>query len=118
MVTALQRIAAEAVQVEPPAAGDEDLLAARPAVVEPLQVIAPAAVLVDLVEDPQPSRRQLAAQDVLAVRGDVPVQVGRACARQAERERGLADLARSGDERHLAREVGAQRGGEVPCEVT
>ena len=47
------------------------------------------------------------------MRRDVPVEVGRARLRQAERERGLADLARAGDERHLARQVGAQRGGEV-----
>jgi hypothetical protein len=49
--------------------------AARPAVAEPLQVIAPAAVLVDLVEDPQRPCGQFALEDPLPLRCDVPVEV-------------------------------------------
>ena len=63
VIAALQRVAAEAVEVEARAARDQDALAAAPAVVEALQVPAPGAVLVDLVEDPQPrggsSRRRM-----------------------------------------------------------
>jgi len=68
---------------------------------------------VDFVEDPERSGRQLAPQDTVAVPRDVPAEIGSARARQAERQRSLADLARAGDERHLAREVAPQCSGEV-----
>jgi len=68
---------------------------------------------VDLVEDPQLPRGKLAPQDALAMLDRVPVQIPRPRARQGKRQRGLADLARPGDEHHLAREVAPDRAGEV-----
>ena len=53
MIAALERIAAEPVEVEPAAAGHENPLAGSARVEEALQVVAPPVVLVDLVEDPE-----------------------------------------------------------------
>jgi len=113
VVAALQRIAAVAVEVEPRAPGDQNALAARPAVERPLEKAAPGPVLVNLVEDPQAPGGQFAPQDPLAVRGDVPVEIARGGAGQGSRKRGLADLARPGDERHLARQVAPQLGQKI-----
>jgi hypothetical protein len=63
VIAPLEGVAAEAVEVEPRAARDEDALSPAPAVVEALEEAAPRAVLVDLVEHPQARRRELAAQD-------------------------------------------------------
>jgi hypothetical protein len=52
VITPLQRIAAEAVQIQTAAAGHENALAARAAVIDALEVVAPLTVLVDLVEHP------------------------------------------------------------------
>src|SRR5207248_3923411 len=51
MVAALKGIAAEVVEIESPASCDENLLTVGPAVVNPLEVVAPSAVLVQFVED-------------------------------------------------------------------
>lgn len=75
MVAPLQRVAAEPVEVKPPATGHEDPLSGGAAVVDALHVVAPAPVLVDLVEHPEFGRRQLAPEDLLAVGRYIPVQV-------------------------------------------
>jgi hypothetical protein len=74
-VAALERIAAEAVEIQPCRAGDEGALFRSARVVQPLQVNAPAAELVDLVEEPEVARGQRVPEDRLAVRGDVLVQL-------------------------------------------
>ena len=57
VVAALERVAAEVVHVEARASGHQDTHAFRPCVIQTLQVVAPAPVLVDLVEHPQPGWR-------------------------------------------------------------
>ena len=113
VVAALQRVAAEAVEVEPSAAGDEDALSAPTAVVQTLEIVAPAPVLVELVEHPELRGRQLPTQDALAVPGNVPVEVPGPSTGQAQRERRLADLARPGDEDHLPAQIFAELRQEV-----
>src|SRR5438093_13166791 len=93
VISSLQGIPPKAIDVEPAASGDEDLLSAWPSVVQTLEVIPPAPVLVDLVEDPEPARRQLALEDALAVLRDVPVQPRPFGSRQTQGHGGLADLA-------------------------
>ena len=59
MITSLQRVSAEAVEIEAAAACDEDLLSGAPVVVEPLQIITPLTVLVYLIKDPQLANGEL-----------------------------------------------------------
>ena len=113
VVSPLERIAAEAIKVQPPAAGHEDLLPRRPVVEEALEVIPPGPVLVQLIEDPERRRRQLAPQDPLTVFGDVPVEVAGPRVGQAAREGGLADLPGAGNEHHLARQIAADLSMQV-----
>ena len=113
VIPPLKRIAPKPIEVEPAAARDQDPLSARPAVVNALQVVAPAPVLVDLVEEPEAAGRQLTLQDSLAMLGDVPVQVGLPRAGKAQGERRLADLARSGDEDHFPGEIPADLVGKI-----
>lgn len=49
VVAALQRVAAEAIKVQPGAAGDQDPLPASAAVIKAFEIVPPTAVLVDLV---------------------------------------------------------------------
>ena len=105
MVAALQRIAAEAVEVELGAARDQDLLAGLLVVVETLQVVPPFAVLVQLVERPQLRYRKLTAEDAIAVLRHIPRQVAALAAGQRARERRLPDLPRARDEDHLPAEI-------------
>ena len=113
VVTSLQRIAAEAVQIETAAAGDENALPLRTAVIDALHIVAPLTVLVDLVEHPKRRSGQLAFQNPLTVVCDVIVQVAALCVGNALRERGLADPAWTGDEHHLASQVAADLRIEV-----
>src|SRR5437867_2844031 len=113
VISSLQGIPAEAIDVEPSASGDEDLLSAWPSIVQTLEVVPPAPVLVDLVEDPEPARRQLALEDALAVLRDVPVQPRSLGSRQTQGQGGFSDLARSGQEDHLASEVLPDLGRKV-----
>ena len=112
VVAALQGVAAVAVVVEPAAAGHQDARAAA-AVVDALEEPAPAVELVQLVEDQQRRVREPAAQDRVAVVGDVPVQVARRVRQQAARQRGLAHLPRAGDEDHLPRQIGPDAVGQI-----
>ena len=114
VVAALQGLATEAIEVESPAAGHQDALAAAAAVVEALEIVPPAPVPVDFVEHPERRRRELAAEDPLAALGHVPVQVALRGARDVERQRGLSDLTRPGDEDHLAGQVA----GDLTQQVT
>lgn len=75
MITSLQRLAAEAIEIQLPAARNQNLLALVAPVVQTLQVVAPAAVLVEFIEHPEPGRRKLSPENPLAVRHDVPVEV-------------------------------------------
>ena len=113
VVTSLQRIAAEAVQIETAAAGYENALPLRAAVIDALQIVAPLTVLVDLVEHPQWRSRQLALQNPFTIVCDVVVQVAALCVGNALRERGFADLAWTGDKYHLAFQVAADLRVEV-----
>ena len=114
VVAALQRVAAEAVEIEAGAARDQDPLARAPPVVQTLEPVPPAAVLVDLVEHPELRDRQLAPQDALAVLGHVPVEVPGLGTGDAPGQGRLADLPRSGDEDHLPRQVRLDLGHEIP----
>ena len=105
VVAALQRIAAKAVHVEACAPGHQDPDAPRSRVIQALEVVAPAPVLVDLVEHPQSGRRQLAAEDALAMLCNVPVEVAGSRVRQRERKRGLADLTWPSYKHHLPGEI-------------
>ena len=136
MEAALQRIAAEAVGVEPGAAGHQDAspdlggggsldgwAAAAPGsrglpgntrVVETLQVVPPVPVLVDLVEHPQAGGGKLAPQDAFPVLRDVPVEVAGLGTGQAAGESRLSDLAGAGDKDHLPLEVSLDLVRQVP----
>ena len=113
VVTALQGVAAKPVEIEAGAAGDEDRLATAACVEEPLEVVAPASILVELVEDPQLRDRQLASQNALAVLRHVPAQVPGLPAWQALGERRLSDLPGPGHEDHLLGEVAADLGHQI-----
>ncbi len=114
VIAPLQRVAAVTIEIEPAAAGGQNLLTFRTPVEEALQKAAPGAPLMDLVEDPDPACRQLALQNALAVGSNVPVEVARASARQASGEGGLPNLPRPGEEDHLPFEVGRDLRREVP----
>ena len=127
MEAALERIAAEAVGVEPGAAGHQEAspdvggggsldgrtatapgqcgLPGNTRVVEALQVVPPIPVLVDLVEHPQAGCRKLAHQDAFPVLRDVPVEVAGLGTWQAAGESRLSDLPGAGDKDHLPLEV-------------
>ena len=66
MIPSLKRIAAAAVEVEPRAAGDEDVERSAMLVVQPLHEIAPSAVLVEFVEHDEAAVRELAFEDARA----------------------------------------------------
>ena len=107
MISPLQRIATETVEIEPTTARDQDLLATRAPVVEPLEIVSPAAVLVDLVENPERAGRQLAGEDAAAIVRDIPIQIPRTRSGQAEGKGRLANLPGAGHEHHAALQVGA-----------
>ena len=107
MVATLQRVASEAIKVQPRAARYQNALSASATVIETLQVVSPAAVLVDLIEYPKPSGWQLSFENSLAILRDIPIEVAGRTAVQRARERGLTDLTRAGNEYHLLREIPA-----------
>ena len=115
VVAPLQGLPAVAVEVEPRAARDEDLLARCPAVEHAFEKRSPTAVLVKLVEDESAADRQLASEDTLAVARHVPVEVAHTRAGKRLGERGLPDLSRPGDEDHLAPKVTQDLRREVPA---
>ena len=53
VVSSLERISTEAVEIQPSAARDEDPTTRTAAVEQPLEIVAPTPVLVKLVEDPE-----------------------------------------------------------------
>jgi hypothetical protein len=71
---------------------------------------------VELVEDPQLRGGQLAAENALAVLGDVPIQVAGDSSWKPLGERGLPDLSRTRDEDHLLRQIASELGHEVAAE--
>src|SRR5207249_2180831 len=85
VVATLQGLPSVSIEVEPRAAGDEDLLPLGTAVEHALEKASPAAVLVELVEDEPACDRKLAPQDALAIAGHVPVEVADTRARQDAR---------------------------------
>ena len=101
VISPLKGVAPVPKQLEPAAPRDEDLLPLRPGIVEALQEVAPPAILVDLVEDPEGRGRQLSPEDALPVGLDVPAQIAPGSTGQAPRERRLPDLPRPGNEHHL-----------------
>ena len=105
VIAPLQGIATKAIQVQPRATGYQDLLRSALAVVQAFEIVTPAAVFVDFVEDPKPRGRQLAFENTLAVLGHVPVQIPGGAAQQRAGQGGFADLARAGDEDHFARQI-------------
>lgn len=66
---------AVAVEIQAGGTRDQDALSVRSPVMDALEPVAPAAVLVDLIEGPEPTRGELTPEDPLAVLGDVPAQV-------------------------------------------
>jgi hypothetical protein len=70
---------------------------------------------VQLVEDPQLSCRKLVPEYLLPVLRDVPIEIPLTRSGNRQDKSGLADLPRSGDEHHLALQVGLNLGGEIPC---
>jgi hypothetical protein len=74
-VAPLQRVAAETVQVQTRRPGDQNALVPAMLVEQALQVVAPTPKLVDLVEEPEITRRQLVAQDRPPVGPDVVVEL-------------------------------------------
>ena len=113
MVTTLQGIATEPIEIQPGAAGHQNALTTRSAVVETLEVIAPPAVLVNLVEDPERRWRQLAPEDPFPILRDVPAEIAGCGTGQTLGQRRLADLTRSRDEHHLLGEISTDLGLEV-----
>src|SRR5579883_2871826 len=113
MVATLQRVASEAIKVQPGAARDEDPPSARPPVIEALEIVPPTPVLVDLIEYPEFSGRQLTFENPLAILRDVPIEVARRPAAEGACESRLTDLARAGNEHHLTREILADLRQEV-----
>src|SRR5262249_9031988 len=105
VVPALERVATEPVDVEPSAPGDEDALPTTLDVVHTLEEVAPGAILVDLVENPEITRGQFSTQDALAVLGDVPVQVAGRRTWKTQRQSRLAHLAGTGNKDHLPAQV-------------
>src|SRR6185437_9224327 len=107
MVAALQRIASKAIKVQTGAAGHEDPLSASATVIKTLEIVSPAAVLVDLIEYPKPSGWQLSFENPLAILRDVPIEVAGGAAVQGARESRLPHLPRASHEYHLVRKVPA-----------
>ncbi len=105
MISPLQGIAPESIQIEPPASSHQDLLSARAPIENPLQIVPPTAVLVDLIEDPQLSRRQFTPEYPLAIRGDIPVEIPGSGPCDLPRQRRLAHLPGSRDENHLSGKI-------------
>lgn len=114
----LQGVATVAIEVEPRASRDEDLLAATAIVEEPFEQASPAPVLVHLVENPEQARWHLSPQQPVAVLRDVPVQVAFPRVEQAPRKRGFSDLAGAGDEDHLPAEVGEDLSLQVSDQIS
>ena len=83
VISPLKGITAEAIEIQPGAAGHQYFSAALSMVVDAFEPIAPRSVFMDLVENPQRGTGQLAFEDALAVFGDVPTQIARGCSRQA-----------------------------------
>lgn len=117
MITPLERIAAEAVQVEPGAAGDQHAALAVKFVVDALEKIPPPPVLVELVEDPQLGVGQVAPKDAGPMSGNVPVQLPGWIRLEVSRQSGLADLAGSAQEHHLLGKIGRDLAVEVARHV-
>lgn len=82
VITALQRIAAETIEIKAPASGDQNLLPSRSLVEQSFEVVPPLAIFVELVEDPELRHRQLPAEDPLAVLRGVPAEIPRPAARE------------------------------------
>ncbi len=116
MVPSLQRVAAKSIEVQTSAAGDENLLAGPAVVEQPLEIISPASILVELVERPEFRRRQFTPQDPLAVLGHVPVEIPSSGPGQARGKSGFAHLSRPGDEHHLLCQVAAHLRHEITLE--
>jgi hypothetical protein len=116
VITALERIASEAIKIQPRTAGDENPLTAGPAIEQTLEEIPPGALLVELVEHPQLCGGQLAAENTFAMFGDIPVQVARHCSWKALGECGLPDLSRTRDEDHLFDQIASDLGHKVASE--
>jgi len=80
----------------------------RRLVVDALQIVAPRAMLVKLVEYHEFRRREFSLEDSPAVLSDVPIQVAsRLPAEDATRHRRLANLPWATNEDYLAVEVGS-----------
>ncbi len=74
MAAALKRIAAETVQIEPAASGDQYPLAWPVGIVQPLEKVAPVTVLVYFIKQPKTRIRQIARKNPAAVFVNVPIQ--------------------------------------------
>ena len=105
-----QRVPALAVVVEACGPGDQDSPTGPLRVVDALQEIPPARVLVDLVEEQQRfPGRQLGTSYPWWDAGMIPIQIRGVpfvgvLAEQGKRERRLAHLSRATDEHHLLRQ--------------
>jgi hypothetical protein len=108
VIAALERVGAPPVHVEAGAAGNEEAEMVAVLVEFAFEPSLPAPPLVQLVEnDERLPARPTRGANLLAVGAVVPAQVEPAFPGRQDPlgERRLADLARSGDEDHLAREV-------------
>ncbi len=115
MVAALQRIAAETIDIEAGTADNQDMQLPLRLIHQPFQIISPGTVFVYLVKD-EPSRsRQFPAQDGFTVSGHIPVEIEPGFAGNLPRHGRLADLAGTGHKNHFSKQVGAHLCGQVAC---
>jgi hypothetical protein len=113
MVSALERIPSEPIDIEAGASDDEDPPAAAGKVDQPLKIISPGTVFVDFVEDNRPSGGELATQDPFAMFRHVPVEIILFSRDEAAGQCGLSNLPRPGDEDHFMSQISLHLVGQV-----
>jgi hypothetical protein len=104
-IAPLQGVTSSAIEIEPPAPRDEDLMVAAVEVEDALEPTAPLLLLVQLVEDPEPARlREFALAECSPVFSNVGVEVAApSFIKQCASERRLPALPRPGQKHHLPR---------------
>ena len=115
MVAALQRIAAETIDIEAGTADNQDMQLPLRFIHQPFQIIAPGTVFVYLVKDEPSCGRQFPAQDGFAVSGHIPIEIETGFAGNLPRHGRLADLAGAGHKNHFPAQVGVHLFSQVAC---
>ena len=98
MVSTLERIPSEPIDVETGAPDDENPPAAAGKINQAFQIIAPGAISMDFVENHSPARREFATEDPFSVFGDIPIEIIVFAGDDLTGYGGLSDLPRSGNE--------------------